>query len=223
MVRQQAAADDAPDFLVGEEINLVGQGPIRNMYNPSAVGDPNCYSSSIPSTEVHAAAGPGNHWFYLLAEGSNPTNGQPASPTCNGSSVTGIGIQKAQQIMYNAMLLKTTSSSYLKYRTWTLTAAKNLFPGSCTEFNTVKAAWDAVSVPAQSADPTCTATGGVTVTNPGSKSGTVGTAISSFTLSRQRRHRAVHLVGHRPPGRRLDRRLHRHRSPARRPRPAPTT
>ena len=115
--------------------------------------------------------------------GSNPGGGNPTSPTCNGSSVTGIGIQKAQQIMYNAMLLKTTSSSYLKYRTWTLTAAKNLFPGSCTEFNTVKAAWDAVSVPAQSADPTCSATGGVTVTNPGSKSGTVGTAISSFTLS----------------------------------------
>jgi Zn-dependent metalloprotease len=173
---------DAPDYLVGEEINLVGQGPIRNMYNPSAVGDPNCYSSSIPNAEVHAAAGPGNHWFYLLAQGSSGA-GQPASSTCNGSSVTGLGIQKAQQIMYNAMLLKTTSSSYLKYRTWTLTAAKNLFPGSCTEFNTVKAAWDAVSVPAQTADPTCTATGGVTVTNPGSKSGTVGTAISSFTLS----------------------------------------
>ena len=173
---------DAPDFLVGEEINLVGQGPIRNMYNPSAVGDPNCYSSSIPSTEVHAAAGPGNHWFYLLSQGSNPAGG-PTSPTCNGSTMTGIGIQKAQQIMYNAMLLKTTSSSYLKYRTWTLTAAKNLFPGSCTEFNTVKAAWDAVSVPAQAADPTCSATGGVTVTNPGSKSGTVGTAISVVHVS----------------------------------------
>jgi hypothetical protein len=85
--------------------------------------------------------------------------------------------------MYNAMLLKTTSSSYLKYRTWTLTAAKNLFPGSCTEFNTVKAAWDAVSVPAQSGDPTCSSSGGVTVGNPGNKTGTVGTAISSFTLS----------------------------------------
>jgi len=85
--------------------------------------------------------------------------------------------------MYNAMLLKTTSSSYLKYRTWTLTAAKNLFPGSCTEFNKVKAAWDAVSVPAQTADPTCSASGSVSVTNPGSKSGTVGTAISSFTVS----------------------------------------
>ena len=80
--------------------------------------------------------------------------------------------------MYNAMLMKTTTSSYLKYRTWTLTAAKNLYPGSCTEFNAVKAAWNAVSVPAQSADPTCT-TGGtntVTVTNPGSQTGTVGTA-----------------------------------------------
>ena len=179
----QASAYDPPDFLVGEEINLVGSGPIRNMYNPSALGDPNCYSSSIPGTEVHAAAGPGNHWFYLLAEGSNPTNGQPTSSTCNSSTVTGIGVQKAVRIMYNAMLMKTSSSSYLKYRTWTLTAAKNLFPGSCTEFNTVKAAWDAVSVPAQTGDPTCSTGGGVTVGNPGNKTGTVGTAIASFTLT----------------------------------------
>jgi Zn-dependent metalloprotease len=151
--------NDPPDFLVGEEINLVGSGPIRNMYNPSALGDDNCYSSSIPSEEVHAAAGPGNHWFYLLSQGTSG-NGQPASSTCNSSTVTGLGIQTAIKIMYNAMLMKTSSSSYLKYRTWTLTAAKNLFPGSCTQFNTVKAAWDAVSVPAQSGDPTCT--GGTT-------------------------------------------------------------
>lgn len=153
----EPAPYDTPDFTVGEQINLTGSGPIRVMYNPSAVGDDNCYSSSIPSEEVHAAAGPGNHWFYLLAEGSSPTNGQPTSPTCNSSTVTGVGIQKAEQIMYNAMLLKTTSSSYLKYRVWTLQAAKNLFPSSCTEFNAVKAAWTAVSVPAQSGEPTCTA------------------------------------------------------------------
>ncbi|WP_020387053.1 M4 family metallopeptidase [Kribbella catacumbae] len=176
----QAAAYDPPDFLIGEEVNLVGQGPIRNMYNPSELGDPNCYSSAIPGMGVHTAAGPGNHWFYLLSQGSN---GSPASPTCNSSTVTGIGIQKTMRIMYNAMLMKTSTSSYLKYRTWTLTAAKNLFPGSCTEFNTVKAAWDAVSVPAQTADPTCTTGGGVTVGNPGNKTGTVGTAIAAFTLS----------------------------------------
>ena len=176
--------NDAPDFLVGEEVNLVGSGPIRNMYNPSALGDPNCYSASIPNTEVHAAAGPGNHWFYLLAEGTNPTNGQPTSPTCNGSTITGIGVQKAQTILYNAMLMKTTASSYLKYRTWTLTAAKNLFPGSCTEFNTVLAAWNAVKVPAQVGDPTCTVSGNtVTVDNPGNRTGKVGVSSTALQMT----------------------------------------
>ena len=151
----EPAPFDVPDFTVGEQINLVGTGPIRNMSNPSALGDPNCYSSAIPSTEVHAAAGPGNHWFYLLAEGSNPTNGQPTSPTCNGSTVVGLGMQNAMRILYNAMLMKTSASSYLTYRTWTLQATKNLFPGSCDQFNTVRAAWDAVSVPSQPGDPTC--------------------------------------------------------------------
>jgi Zn-dependent metalloprotease len=173
---------DNPDFLVGEKVNLTGNGPIRNMYNPGLLGDPNCYSSSIPGIEVHAAAGPGNHWFYLLAEGTNPTNGQPTSPTCNGSTVVGLGIQNAIKILYNAMLMKTTSSSYLKYRTWTLQAAKNLFPGSCTQFNTVKAAWDAVSVPAQTGDPTCTGGTTLSLVNPGSQTGTVGTS-TSLTLS----------------------------------------
>jgi zinc metalloprotease ZmpA len=169
---------DVPDFTVGEEINLVGSGPIRVMYNPSQKGHPNCYSSSIPTTEVHAAAGPGNHWFYLLAMGSNPTNGQPTSPTCNGSTVTGIGTQSAMRILYNAMLMKTTSSSYLRYRVWTLQAAKNLFPSSCTQFNTVKAAWDAVSVPAQTGEPTCTGGTTLALANPGNRTGTVGTATS---------------------------------------------
>ncbi|MFF5081314.1 M4 family metallopeptidase [Actinoplanes sp. NPDC000266] len=177
--------NDAPDYQVGEEVNLVGSGPIRYMYNPSLAGDDNCYSSSTPGDEVHAAAGPGNHWFYLLAQGTSG-NGQPASTTCNGSTVTGLGIQNAIKIMYNAMLMKTSSSSYLKYRTWTLTAAKNLFTGSCTEFNTVKAAWDAVSVPAQSADPTCT--GGTTppttppTTTPPPTTGCTGTNATDVTI-----------------------------------------
>lgn len=173
---------DTPDFTVGEQVNLVGDGPIRYMYNPSLAGDPNCYSSSVPGGEVHAAAGPGNHWFYLLAQGTSPTNGQPTSPTCNSSSITGVGIQNAIKIMYGAMLMKTSSSSYLKYRTWTLTSAKNL-DATCGLFNVTKAAWDAVSVPAQSADPTCSASGGLTVGNPGNKTSPVGTAITAFTVT----------------------------------------
>lgn len=176
---------DVPDFTVGEQINLVGSGPIRNMYNPSALGDPNCYSSSIPNGEVHASAGPGNHWFYLLAEGTNPTNGQPTSPTCNNTTITGLGVQSAIKILYNAMLIKTTGSSYLKYRTWTLKAALSLYPNSCTEFNTVKAAWDAVSVPAQSGDPTCSTGGGGgtnLLTNPGFESGATGWTSTSGVI-----------------------------------------
>ncbi|MFI7057964.1 M28 family peptidase [Streptosporangium canum] len=151
---------DEPDYLVGEEVDLVGQGPIRNMYNPGAVGDPNCYSSSIPNTEVHAAAGPQNHWFYLLAEGTNPGGGKPSSPVCAGpSSLTGIGIQKAGQIFMGGLNAKTVPWTHAKARLRTLEAAKALFPGGCVEFNATKAAWTAVSVPAQSGEPTCTATG----------------------------------------------------------------
>jgi hypothetical protein len=76
------------------------------------------------------------------------------------------------------MLMKTTGASYQKYRTWTLTAAKNLYPASCAEFNAVKAAWDAVSVPAQAGDPTCGTTppptGGNLLVNPGFESGATG-------------------------------------------------
>ena len=153
-----ANPNDPGDFLVGEEANLTGSGPIRNMYNPSALGDPNCYSTSIKNAEVHAAAGPLNHWFYLLSQGSNAS---PASPTCNGSTVTGLGIQTAGKIFYNGLLLKTSSWTHPKARVATLTAAKNLYGSTdCTKFNAVKAAWNAISVPAQSGEPTCGGGGG---------------------------------------------------------------
>ncbi|MFF4190714.1 M4 family metallopeptidase [Nonomuraea sp. NPDC001831] len=148
--------NDPPDYLVGEEVNLSGSGPIRNMYNPSALGHPNCYSASIPNTEVHAAAGPQNHWFYLVAEGTNPS-GKPASTRCdNGAAITGIGIRKAGEVFMSALNTKTQPWTHAKARVATLQAAKTLYPGSCTEFNVVKNAWDGVSVRAQSGEPTCT-------------------------------------------------------------------
>ena len=147
---------DPPDFTVGEEVNLLGTGPIRDMRNPSSLGDDNCFSNKTAREEVHAAAGPGNHWFFLVSQGTGG-NGQGVSPTCNNSTVTGLGIENAMKIMYNAMLLKNSNSSYPQYRVLTLQAAKSLFPGSCTQFDTVKAAWDAVSVPAQNGEPACTA------------------------------------------------------------------
>ncbi|MGV9942562.1 M28 family peptidase [Streptomyces sp. NPDC003401] len=186
---QPAPYDTPGDYEVGEMIDLVGNGPIRSMYDPSKIGDPNCYSSSIPTTEVHAAAGPLNHWFYLLAEGSNPGGGKPASPTCNNTTLTGVGVQNAGKIFYGGMLLKTSGMTHKRYRTATLTAAKNL-DASCALFNRTKAAWDAVSVPAQSADPTCTGTpvsdyslavgpSSATVQPGGSATATLSTTVTS--------------------------------------------
>ncbi|NJP97506.1 M4 family metallopeptidase [Nonomuraea sp. FMUSA5-5] len=150
----EPATLDPPDYLVGEEVNLVGRGAIRNMYNPSALGHPNCYSSSIPSTEVHAAAGPQNHWFYLLAEGTNPS-GKPASSRCDGgAAITGVGVRKAGQIFMTGLNMKTAPWTHAKARVATLRAARTLFSG-CVEFNVVKAAWSGVNVPAQSGEPTC--------------------------------------------------------------------
>jgi Zn-dependent metalloprotease len=148
--------NDPPDFEVGEEVNLVGGGPIRFMYNPSLAGDPNCWSTAIPSTEVHAAAGPLNHWFYLVSQGSNPAGG-PVSPICAGgpSSVSGIGVQNAGRIYYNAMLAKTSTWRYANVRLASLNAAVNLFGANSAECTTVKAAWNAVAVPVQAGEPTC--------------------------------------------------------------------
>ncbi|WP_371778408.1 M4 family metallopeptidase [Streptosporangium subroseum] len=150
----EPAQYDPPDLSVGEEVNLSGNGPIRYMHKPSQIsGHPDCYSSSVPNLEVHAGAGVQNHWFYLLSQGSSPTNGQPVSPTCNGSSVTGVGIQKAGQIFLGALQRKTTTWTHQLVRKASLEAAIQLFPGSCTEFNATKAAWTAVSVPAASGEP----------------------------------------------------------------------
>nr|WP_236715133.1 M28 family peptidase [Nonomuraea pusilla] len=170
--------NDPPDYLVGEEVDLVGDGPIRNMYNPSALGDPNCYSSSIPNTEVHSAAGPLNHWFYLLAEGSNPGGGKPSSPICSGgpSSVTGVGVQNAGKIFMGALNRKTSTWRYANVRAASVAAAIELFGANSAECNTTKAAWSAISVAAASGEPACgTSTSDFSLTlNPTSGSATPG-------------------------------------------------
>ncbi|MFB9207847.1 M4 family metallopeptidase, partial [Nonomuraea spiralis] len=153
----QPAAFDPPDYTVGEENNIVGSGPLRYMYKPSLIpGDPDCFSSAVPPMFPQIGAGVQNHWFYLLAEGTNPTNGQPPSPTCNYSTIVGIGARKAGQIYMGTLLRKTTSWSHTAARRASMQAALVLFPGSCLEYNTVKAAWNAVRVPAHGGEPyTC--------------------------------------------------------------------
>jgi len=146
-----ANPNDPGDYLIGEEFDLANHAGFRRMDNPIADGSsPNCYSSNTKNLDVHYSSGVGNHFFYLLAEGSGAKsiNGVAHnSPTCNGSTVTGIGRDAAQKIWFRALTVYMTSgTTYSQARTATLNAARDLFGAGSTNYNTVAAAWSAVSV-----------------------------------------------------------------------------
>jgi len=147
-----ANSNDVGDYLIGEEIDINGDGtPLRYMDKPSKDGgSADSWSSSVGSKDVHYSSGVANHFFYLLSEGSGAKtiNGVSYnSPTSNGSTVTGIGRAKALQIWYKALTTYFTSTTnYKAARTGTLSAASALYGASSTEYAAVAAAWSAVNV-----------------------------------------------------------------------------
>ncbi|MFG2905989.1 M4 family metallopeptidase [Kitasatospora sp. NPDC048286] len=143
---------DPGDYLIGEKLNINGNGtPLRYMDKPSKDGaSADYWSSTVGNKDVHYSSGVANHFFYLLSEGSGAKviNGVSYnSPTSNGSTVTGIGRTKAAAIWYRALTVYMTSTTnYKAARTATLKAASDLYGATSTEYNTVAAAWSAVSV-----------------------------------------------------------------------------
>ncbi|MET7453445.1 M4 family metallopeptidase [Streptomyces sp. NPDC005574] len=144
---------DAGDYLIGEKIVRSGFGrdALRYMDKPSKDGNSaDCWSSSVGNLDVHYSSGVANHFAYLLAEGSGAKtiNGVSYnSPTCNGSTVTGIGRDKLGAIWYRALTVYMTSSTkYAGARTASLNAAKDLYGTGSAEYNAVAAAWSAVNV-----------------------------------------------------------------------------
>ncbi|MFE9019496.1 M4 family metallopeptidase [Streptomyces sp. NPDC007808] len=145
-------AKDPGDYLIGEKVDIRGNGtPLRHMDKPSKDGNSaDAWSSGLGGMDVHYSSGPANHFFYLLAEGSGSKtiNGVTYdSPTSNGSTVTGIGRDKAVQIWYKALTTYMTSTTtYKGARTATLSAASALYGSTSTEYKAVAAAWAAVNV-----------------------------------------------------------------------------
>ncbi|MFF7468788.1 M4 family metallopeptidase [Streptomyces sp. NPDC008092] len=143
---------DVPDYLVGEKININGNGtPLRYMDKPSKDGASSDYwSSSLGGLDVHYSSGPANHFFYLLSEGSGAktVNGVAYdSPTYDGQPVTGIGIENAQRVWYRALTTYMTSSTnYAGARTATLQAAADLFGAYSPSYLAVADAWAAINV-----------------------------------------------------------------------------
>lgn len=146
-----ANTNDAGDYLIGEEFDLKKHLGFRRMDNPASDGSSvNCWSSGVGSLDVHYSSGIGNHFFYLLAEGSGAkTIGGVAhnSPTCNGSTVTGIGRDAAAAIWYRALTVYMTSNTnYAGARVASLKAATDLYGAGSSQYAAVAAAWSAVSV-----------------------------------------------------------------------------
>ncbi|MGW0474676.1 M4 family metallopeptidase [Streptomyces coeruleorubidus] len=145
-------SSDAGDYLIGEEIDINGDGsPLRYMDKPSKDGDSaDAWSAGLGGLDVHYSSGPANHFFYLLSEGSGTKtiNGVTYnSPTSNGSTVTGIGRTKALQIWYKALTTYMTSTTkYAGARTATLNAASALYGAGSAEYKAVASAWSAVNV-----------------------------------------------------------------------------
>ncbi|MBV2151931.1 M4 family metallopeptidase [Kitasatospora sp. SUK 42] len=141
-----------PNYWLGELININGNGtPLRYMDKPSKDGaSADYWSSSVGNLDVHYSSGVANHFFYLLSEGSGAKtiNGfNYNSPTSNGSTVTGIGRDKAAQIWYRALTVYFTSTTnYAGARTGTLKAAADLYGSGSAEYNAVAAAWSGVNV-----------------------------------------------------------------------------
>ncbi|MGX1546632.1 M4 family metallopeptidase, partial [Streptomyces adustus] len=151
-----ANATDVGDYLIGEKININGNGtPLRYMDKPSKDGaSKDSWYSGIGSVDVHYSSGPANHFFYLLSEGSGAKviNGVSYnSPTADGLAVTGIGRAKAEKIWFRALTTKFTSTTnYAAARTGTLAAAGDLYGTTSAEYKAVQDAWAGVAVGSRS-------------------------------------------------------------------------
>ncbi|WP_180934155.1 M4 family metallopeptidase [Nocardioides ungokensis] len=148
---------DPGDYWIGENVAkkaTLGTPFLRRMDHPSldtykGQGSYDCWTPTMGADDPHFTSGVGNHFFYLLAEGTGPkTIGGRAhnGKSCNSTTFAGIGRDTAAAIWYRALTTYMTSTSgYIDARDATIRAAKDVAPTDCAA---VEQTWDAVSVPA---------------------------------------------------------------------------
>ncbi|WP_411576916.1 M4 family metallopeptidase [Streptomyces sp. SCSIO ZS0520] len=145
-------AEDKGDYLIGEEIDINGDGsPLRYMDEPSKDGSSLDYwSADAGNVDVHYSSGIANHFFYILSEGSGEKEIDGVtynSPTKDGSKVEGIGRDKAEKIWFKALTeYMTSTTDYAGAREATVKAATDLYGADGAEVKGVEAAWTGVDV-----------------------------------------------------------------------------
>jgi bacillolysin len=158
---------------------------IRDMSNPNAYGQPDTYkgtywyTGSADNYGVHTNSGVGNFMFYLLVDGGSGTN-----DIGNSYSVSGIGLSKADQILYRSETVYLTSGSkYADWRTACINAATDLYGASSNEVVQVENAWYAVGIGSAGGGGGCNAPSGLTASNVTNTSATLSWNAVSGALS----------------------------------------
>jgi Zn-dependent metalloprotease len=177
------SAADPGDYLIGEKININGNGtPLRYMDQPSKDGaSPDCWSTNTKNLDPHYSSGALNHWFFMASEGSGAKtiNGVSYnSPVCgSAAAVTGAGRGNIEKVWYRTLSTKLTSgSTYAVARNGAIASAKELYGATSQTCKSVEAAFRAIAVPAgtEACDGgTPPPTGGNLLLNPGFESGAV--------------------------------------------------
>lgn len=153
-------APEKSNWLMGEDLGSA----LRSLSDPKSKGLPDTYNgdnwaslASSPSQYndyggVHTNNGPFCHWYYIIAEGESGTNDNNDS-----YDVTGIGLDKAEQITFRIeSAYMTASSDYSDARTYAIQAAQDLYGAGSQEEITVTNAMYAIGV----GDPYGGSTGG---------------------------------------------------------------
>jgi hypothetical protein len=105
-MRARTGSQGSYRWLMGEDATAFG-GAIRDMWDPTCIGDPGKVSdqeyfcASTDNGGVHSNSGVPNHGFALLVNGG----------TYNGHTVAGIGLTKAAAIYWRAQSVYQTPSS----------------------------------------------------------------------------------------------------------------
>ncbi|WP_291200330.1 M4 family metallopeptidase [Dyadobacter sp.] len=134
------------NWLFQEQI----ENPAEDLSNPKSFGYPDTYLGQFyPNTcyegfDTHPASSVVVKWFQLLAEGFQ---GNAYNDLGYGySNLTGIGVEKAIQIVWDAIPSIKIYSDYPAFKAFTLQAAEKLYGLHSTEYLAVQNAWCAVGV-----------------------------------------------------------------------------
>ncbi len=140
------------NWRYGEDHMLDG-GCTRDFQNPENgyTPQPDTYGvgpywvspqSSSDNGGVHSNSGVSNHWFYLLCDGGSGINGKN-----NTFTVQAIGIDKAQRILFNALLYYfPPQTTFAQARALTEKTAIQIYGKNSQEHQSVINAWHAVGV-----------------------------------------------------------------------------